>query len=52
MTYIKQINNLKIKYSKFYEKYQVVTKNKKILEEFEELPKAVKFCEETEDFIK
>lgn len=52
MTYIKQINNLKIRYSKLYKKYQVVTPDKRVLEEFKELPKAVKFCEETEDFIK
>jgi hypothetical protein len=51
MTYIKQINNLKIKYSKLYKKYQVITPDKRVLEEFNALPHAEVFCKETEDFI-
>ena len=36
----KQINNLKIKFSENYNKYQVETPDKKILEEFDTLEKA------------
>lgn len=47
-----QVNNLKIKYSKLYNKYQVITlDNKTILEEFETEEQAIEFAKETKDFI-
>ena len=47
-----QINNLKIKWSKIYNKYQVITLDGRVLEEFNALPHAMVFCRETLDFIK
>jgi len=51
MTASKQINNLRIKHSDFYSKYQVITLDGKVLEEFDRWESAVKFCQETRDFI-
>ena len=48
---IKQINNLKIKYNKLYNKYQVISPNKKVLEEFNLLINAIIFAKNTKDFI-
>ena len=46
-----QINNLKIKYSKLYNKYQVITlNNKTILEEFETEEQAINYAKQIEDF--
>ena len=47
-----QVNNLKIKYSKLYNKYQVITlDNKTVLEEFGTEEQAIEFAKETKDFI-
>lgn len=48
---IKQINNLKIKYNKLYNKYQVISPDKKVLEEFNLLINAIIFAKNTKDFI-
>lgn len=48
----KQINNLKIKFSETYNKYQVETPDKRILEEFNTLEKAEEFARNTKDFRK
>lgn len=46
-----QINNLKIKYSKLYNRYQVITlKNKTVLEEFETEEQAINCAKQIEDF--
>ena len=48
-----QINNLKIKYSKLYNKYQVITlDNKTVLEEFKTEEQAIKCAKNIKDFIK
>ena len=48
-----QINNLKIKYSKLYNKYQVITlDNKTGLEEFKTEEQAIKCAKNIKDFIK
>lgn len=48
-----QINNLKIKYSKLYNKYQVITlDNKTVLEEFETEEQAIKCAKNIKNFIK
>lgn len=47
-----QINNLKIKYNKLYNKYQVITPSKIVLEEFSKIGQAKQFCTETKDFLK
>ena len=49
---IKRINNLIIKFSKKYNKFQVIAPNKKVLEEFEELLQAEKFAKNIKDFRK
>ena len=47
-----QINNLKIKYSKLYNKYQVISLNNKIVfEEFDTEEQAIKYAKSTKDFI-
>ena len=47
-----QINNLKIKYSKLYNKYQVITlDNKTVFEEFDTEEQAIEFAKEIKDFI-
>jgi hypothetical protein len=51
---MKQINNLQIRHRR-YDKpsfYYVRTPNKRVLEEFGTFGKAVRFCQETKDFIK
>lgn len=46
-----QVNNLKIKYSKLYNKYQVITlDNKTVLEEFETEKQAINCAKQIEDF--
>ncbi len=47
----KQINNLRIKHSDIYAKYQVITIGGRVLEEFDRWENAVKFCQDTKDFI-
>ena len=49
---MKQVNNLKIKYSELYKKYQVITPDKRVLEEFQEEEDAIEWAKETKDFIK
>ncbi len=46
-----QINNLKIKYSKIYQKWQIITPSKIILDEFECLLNAVDSAKNIKDFI-
>lgn len=41
-----QKNNLKIKYSKIYNVWQVITPNKRVIEEFKNFEHAYNFCEE------
>lgn len=47
-----QLNNLKIKYSKIYEKWQVISPDNRVLEEFDKLSGARKWAKKTKDFIK
>ncbi len=47
---IKQINNLRYRYNKNINKWQVIAPNKKVLDEFVELGSAIVFMEETFDF--
>lgn len=49
---IKQINNLKIKYNRIYDKYQIISPDKKVLEEFKLLINAIIYAKNTKDFIK
>ena len=49
---MKQVNNLKIKYSKLYNKYQVVTPEKIIWEEFDTEQEAIAWAKITKDFVK
>jgi hypothetical protein len=46
-----RINNLTIRYSKLYKKYQVIAPDKRVLEEFSRLNSAKKWAKETEDFV-
>ncbi len=46
-----QINNLKIAYSRLYEKWQVKNLKGVVLEEFKLLEDAKKWAEKTHDFI-
>lgn len=50
MVYDMQINNLKIKYKD--NKYQVITPDKRVWEEFTKVLNAVKFAMNTKDFVK
>ena len=52
MTRIKQINNITIQYNKIYNKYQCITPNKIVLEEFDTITQAEEFCENTLDYCK
>lgn len=47
-----QINNLKIKYNKLYNKYQVITPDKRVLEEFEDIEQAKDFARKIKDYKK
>ncbi len=49
---MRQINNLKISYSKLYEKYQVITPDKRVLEEFEKEEDAIKWAKGIKDFVR
>ena len=46
-----QVNNLKIRYSKLYKKWQVITPDKIIWEEFDTQKQAVKWAKVTKDFV-
>lgn len=48
----KQINNLKIKYSEFYEKWQVITPSKTVIEEFANKSDAEDFASRTFSYLK
>lgn len=48
----KKINNLRIKHSGFYGKYQVITLDNRVIEEFDRWEDAVKFCENTQELVK
>ena len=47
-----QINNLKIKYSKLYKKWQIRTPDRRVIEEFTWEDNAIKYAELTKDFIR
>ena len=47
----KQVNNMKIEFSKTYNKYQVITPNGKVLEEFDTEKEAVDWASKQKDFI-
>ena len=47
-----QVNNLKIKYSKLYNKWQVITPEKITWEEFDTLEQAINWAKVTKDFVK
>lgn len=47
-----QINNLKIKFNKMYEKWQVITPDKRALEEFALKDNAIEYAKNTKDFVK
>ena len=46
-----QVNNLKIRFDKDIGKYEVITPNQRILEEFDKLDDAIQWCKETRDFV-
>lgn len=46
-----QRNNIKIVYNKTYEKYQCISPQKVVLEEFDALQDAISWCEGIFDFI-
>ena len=50
-TEVKQVNNMKIKYNKIYDKYDVITPDGRALEEFDTEEEAVKWAKEQKDFI-
>ena len=52
MSKTKQVNNLIIKFSRKYEKYQIVTPDKRILEEFDTIEKAIECAKGITDFKK
>lgn len=47
----KQVNNMKIKYSKTYDKYQVITPDGRILEEFDTEKEAIDWASKQKDFV-
>jgi hypothetical protein len=47
----RQINNLTIRHKDLFAKYEVLSPDKRILEEFLRWEDAVKFCKNTKDFI-
>ena len=51
MARIKQINNLIIKFNRIYEKYQVITPDKRVLEEFNTLQAAEDCAKTIKDFL-
>ena len=46
-----QVNNLKIKQNKEKTKWIVITPDKRVLEEFRFMIDAIKFAQETKDFL-
>lgn len=51
-TEAKQVNNMKIKYNKIYDKYDVITPDGRALEEFDTEEEAIEWAKEQKDFIK
>lgn len=51
LTESKQVNNMKIKYSKIYDKYQVITPDGRVLEEFDTEKEATDWASEQKDFV-
>ena len=51
MATTKQINNLRIRFSKLYEKWNVISPDGRVLEDFDTLTKAETFAKETKDFV-
>lgn len=51
LTESKQVNNMKIKYSKTYDKYQVITPDGRVLEEFDTEKEATDWASEQKDFV-
>lgn len=49
---MKQINNLTIKYSKIYKKWQVITPDKRVLKEFSYIEEAEEYAKNIKDFKK
>lgn len=49
---MKQVNNLIIKFSRKYEKYQIVTPDKRVLEEFDTMEQAIECAKGITDFKK
>jgi hypothetical protein len=47
----RQINNLRIRHNGLYAKYQVITPDKRVLEEFDRWEDAVKCAESIKDFV-
>lgn len=47
---MKQINNLIIKYSRIYNKYQVITPDKTVLDEFDTIEKAENYARNIKDY--
>lgn len=47
-----QINNLKIKFNKMYEKWQVINPDKRALEEFALKDNAIEYAKSIKDFVK
>jgi hypothetical protein len=50
-TKVFQVNRLRIKYSKMYDKWQVIAPDKRVLEEFDKLGDAKLWAGETKDFV-
>jgi hypothetical protein len=48
---VKQVNNLKIKYSNMYEKWQVITPDGRVWEEFRKRDSAIAWAKKTKDCI-
>ena len=51
LTESKQVNNMKIKYSKTYDKYQVITPDGRVLEEFDTEKEATDWASKQKDFV-
>lgn len=49
---MKQLNNLIIKFNRTYEKYQVIAPDKRVLEEFDTMEKAIECAKGITDFKK
>lgn len=52
MSKVQQINNLKIRYNKSRERWQVIAPDKRVLEEFVHCCDAVQWARDTYDFVR